>query len=65
MRIRKRIDCDMNLSSIVIIALALLIIVALVILYITRKRLKEMEGFKSIKEPGEKYDDGVIDSFGE
>lgn len=55
----------MNLSSIVIIVLALLIIVALIILYTTRKRLKEMEGFKSIKEPGEKYDDSIIDSFGE
>jgi hypothetical protein len=55
----------MNLSSIVIIVLALLIIVALAILYKTRKRLKEMEGFRSIKEPGEKYDDNVIDTFGD
>ena len=45
--------------------LAFLIIVALFILYITRKRLKEMDGFRSIKEPGDNYDDGVIDSFGD
>lgn len=55
----------MDLASIVIIILALLIIVALFILYKTRKRLKEMEGFRTIKEPGNNYDEGVIDSFGE
>ena len=55
----------MDLSNIVIIVLALLIIVILVILYKTRKRLKEMDGFRAIKEPGDHYDDDVIDSFGE
>ena len=55
----------MNLSSIILIVLAFLIIVASIILYKTRKRLKEMDGFRTIKEPGENYDDGVIDSFGE
>lgn len=55
----------MNLSSIVIVVLALLIIVALVILYKTRKRLKEMDGFRKIQEPGKDTDEDVIDSFGE
>ena len=55
----------MSLSTIILIILAFLIIVALFILYKTRKRLKEMDGFRSIKEPGDNYDDGVIDSFGE
>ena len=55
----------MNLSSTILIVLAFLIIVALFILHKTRKRLKEMDGFRSIKEPGDNYDDGVIDSFGE
>ncbi len=55
----------MDLASIVIIILAFLIIVALFILYKTRKRLKEMEGFRAIKEPGNNYDESVIDSFGE
>ena len=55
----------MDLSSSIIIVLALLIIVALVILYKTRKRLKEMEGFRTIQEPGDNHDDGVIESFGE
>lgn len=55
----------MNLSSTILIILALLIIVALFILYKTRRRLKEMDGFRAIKEPGDNYDDGVIDSFGE
>ena len=55
----------MVLTNIVIAVLALLIIVALVILYKTRKRLKEMDGFQSIKEPGEDHDEDVIDSFGE
>lgn len=55
----------MSLSSIVIVVLALLIIVALGILYKTRKRLKEMDGFKAIKEPGKDDDEDVIDSFGE
>ena len=55
----------MNLSSIILIILAFLIIVALFVLYKTRKRLKEMDGFRTIKEPGDNSDDGVIDSFGE
>lgn len=55
----------MNLSSIILILLAFLIIIALFILYKTRKRLKEMDGFRTIKEPGDHCDDGVIDSFGE
>ena len=55
----------MNLSSTILIVLAFLIIVALFILYKTRKRLKEMEGFRAIKEPGNNYDEIVIDSFGE
>lgn len=55
----------MNLPNIILIVLALLIIVALFILYKTRKRLKEMDGFRSIKEPGDDFDDGVIDSFGD
>ena len=54
----------MSISSIVIIVLSVIILVALGILYKTRKRLKEMDGFHSIKEPG-KDDDGVIGSFGE
>lgn len=54
----------MSMSTIVIIVLAVLIIIAAGILYKTRKRLKEIDGFKSIQEPG-KEDDGVIDSFGE
>lgn len=55
----------MNLSSIILIVLAFLIIVALLTLYKTRKRLKEMDGFRTISEPGDNYDDDVIDSFGE
>lgn len=55
----------MFLTNIVIIVLAVLIIVALVILYKTRKRLKEMDGFRKIQEPGKDHDDDVIDSFGE
>ena len=55
----------MSISSIVIIVLTVIIIVALCILFHTRKRLKEMEGFQSIKEPGEDDDEGVIGSFGD
>ena len=55
----------MVLTNIIIVVLALLIIVALVILYKTRKRLKEMDVFRSIKEAGEDHDEDVIDSFGE
>ena len=54
----------MSISSIVIIVLALLIIAASVILYKTRQRLKEIDGFQSVDEPG-KEDDGVIGTFGE
>ena len=54
----------MSISSIIIIVLAVLLIVALAILYKTRKRLKEMEGFRSISEPG-KEDEGLIGFFGE
>ena len=64
MRKRKREDCNMDLSSIVILVLALLVIISMIILYKTRKRLKEIDGFRAIKEPGDPYD-GVIDSFGE
>ena len=46
-----------------------IIIIALAILYKTRNRLKEMEGFQSIKEPTKKDDDDndedVIGFFGE
>ena len=52
----------MSLSSIILIVLAFLIIVALFILYKTRKRLKEMDGFKTIKEAGDDSDDDVIDA---
>ena len=62
---RKREECEMDLSSFILIILAFLIIVALFVLYKTRKRLKEMDGFRTIKEPGDNCDDGVIDSFGE
>ena len=55
----------MDLSSFILIILAFLIIVALFVLYKTRKRLKEMDGFRTIKEPGDNSDDDVIDSFGE
>ena len=55
----------MDLSSFILIILAFLIIVALFVLYKTRKRLKEMDGFRTIKEPGDNCDDDVIDSFGE
>ena len=55
----------MNLSSIILIVLAFLILAAMVILYKTRNRLKEMDGFRTINEPGDQYDEGVIDSFGE
>lgn len=55
----------MSLSSIILIVLAFLITIALFILYKTRKRLKEMDGFQTIKEAGDNSDDGVIDSFGE
>ena len=61
---RKRKDCEMSLSSIFLIILAFLIIIAFFILYKTRKRLKEIDGFRTIKEPGDNSDD-VIDSFGE
>jgi len=54
----------MSMSKIVIFVLAALIIVASYILYKTRQRLKEIDGFKSIQEPGEE-DDGVIGSFGD
>ena len=62
---RKRKDCEMSLSSIILIILAFLIFVAFFILYKTRKRLKEIDGFRTIKEPGDNSDDDVIDSFGE
>ena len=52
------------MTNIVIIVLAALIVAASGILYLTRKKLKEIDGFKSIQEPG-KEDDGVIGSFGE
>ena len=55
----------MSISSIVIIVLAVLIIAASFILYKTRSRLKEIDGFQSIKEPGKDDDEGVIGSFGE
>ncbi len=55
----------MKLSIIVVIVLALLIVVALFFLYKTRTRLKEMDGFRTIKEDGEDYDEDVIDSFGD
>lgn len=54
----------MKISSIVIIVLAVLIIIASVILYKTRKRLKEIDGFQSVDEPGED-NEGVIGTFGE
>lgn len=56
----------MNLSSIVIIVLAVLIIIALVIFFKTRKRLEEIDGFKKIEEPGkdQDQDEDIIDSFG-
>lgn len=55
----------MDFTSILIILLALLIIVALIILCKTRKRLREMEGFRTITEPEDDFDDDVIDTFGE
>lgn len=55
----------MDLSNIVILVLALLIFISLIILDKTRKRLKEMDGFRKIQEPGKDHDDDVIDSFGE
>ena len=55
----------MNLFNIVLIILAFLIMIASFILYKTRKRLKEMDGFRKIQEPGKDHDDDVIDSFGE
>lgn len=55
----------MNLSNIILFLLAVLIIIALFILHKTRTRLKEMDGFRSIKEPEDDFDDGVIDSFGD
>ena len=54
----------MNAYIIIILILSVLLVVALAILYNTRKRLKEMECFQSIKEPGEDADEGVIGSFG-
>ena len=62
---RRREDRNMSIAGIVIIVLALLLIVALVVLYKTRSRLKEMEGFQTIKQPGTDDDDGVIGSFGD
>jgi len=62
--IRRSVDLNMSMSKIVIFVLAALIIVASYILYKTRQRLKEIDGFKSIQEPGEE-DDGVIGSFGD
>lgn len=55
----------MELSNLVILVLAILIVISIIILNKTRKRLKEMDGFRAIKEPGDHYDDDVIDSFGE
>ena len=55
----------MSLSSIFLIILAFLIIIAFFILYKKRKRLKEIDGFRTIIEPGDNSDDDVIDSFGE
>ena len=55
----------MSISTIVIIVLTVIVIAALGILFHTRKRLKEMEGFHSIKEPGKDEDEGVIGSYGE
>ncbi len=57
----------MSISGIVIIVLALLLVGALAVLYKTRTRLKEMEGFQAIKQPQKDSDDddGVIGSFGD
>ncbi len=57
----------MSLAIIVLIVLALLIIIALGILYKTRGRLKEMDGFRKINEAGrdDDEDEDVIDSFGD
>ena len=54
----------MDLYSFLILALALFIIVSLIILFKTQGRLKEIDGFRGIREAGDHYDDGVIDSFG-
>lgn len=61
----KRVEGNMDLTNIVILVLALLIIVSFFILDKTQKRLKEIDGFRKIKEPGDHYDDDVIASFGE
>ena len=55
----------MSISGIVIIVLALLLVGARAVLYKTRSRLKEMEGFQAIRQPGKDNDDGVIGSFGD
>lgn len=54
----------MDLYSIVIFVLALIIIISLIILGRTQRRLKEIDGFRGIREPGDQYDEGVIDTFG-
>lgn len=54
----------MDLYSIVIFVLALIIIVSLIILSRTQRRLKEIDGFRGIREPEDHYDEGVIDTFG-
>lgn len=54
----------MDLYSIVIFLLAFFIIASLFILYKTQRRLKEIDGFRGIREPEDYYDEGVIDSFG-
>lgn len=55
----------MDLLSVVILILACLILISFILLYKTRTRLKEMDGFRAIKEPGDHLEDDVIDSFGD
>lgn len=54
----------MDIYSIVIFVLVLFMIASLCILYKTQKRLKEIDGFRGIKESGDHSDEGVIDTFG-
>jgi hypothetical protein len=62
LKTRKR-EGEENMSAYLIpIILALLIVVLLLVLRFTRKKLDDMDGLGKVTEPGE--DDDVIGTFG-
>lgn len=52
-------------TYVILIALAVLIAAACLILYMTRRRIREMDGLGRVTEPGADTDEEVIASFGD